>query len=110
MSMEHQVHKVKILYGIVYRSLYQLAIKQAEHTIVSDRTLLHATVRVAIFNMITQNKSRLRLKCGGIRAETTFRLSAKRTRPFKSAGTSVQSTTGSRGVRISCSNAGYTMF
>ena len=30
--------------------------------------------------------------------------------PFKSAGVSVQSTTGSRGVRISGSNAGYTMF
>jgi hypothetical protein len=53
---------------------------------------------------------RLRLKCDGTRAETRFRLSTKRTRPFKSAGASVQSTTGSRGVRISCSNAGYTMF
>ena len=30
--------------------------------------------------------------------------------PFKSAGASVQSTTGSQGVRISGSNAGYTMF
>ena len=44
------------------------------------------------------------------RAETRFRLSAKRTSPFKSAGASVQSTTGSRSVRISGSNAGYTMF
>ena len=39
-----------------------------------------------------------------------FVLSAKRTSPFKSAGASFQSTTGSRGVRISGSNAGYTMF
>jgi hypothetical protein len=53
---------------------------------------------------------RLRLKCDGTRAETRFRLSAKRTTPFKSAGASVQSTTGSRGVRISGSNAGYTIF
>ena len=53
---------------------------------------------------------RLRLKCDGTRAETRFRLSAKRTSPFKSAGALVQSTTGSRGVRISGSNAGYTMF
>jgi hypothetical protein len=53
---------------------------------------------------------RLRLKCDGTRTETRFRLSAKRTSPFKSAGTSVQSTTGSRGARISGSNAGYTMF
>ena len=35
---------------------------------------------------------------------------AKRTSPFKSAGASLQSTTGSRGVRISGSNAGYTVF
>jgi hypothetical protein len=53
---------------------------------------------------------RLRLKCEGTRAETRFRLSAKRTSPFKSAGASVQSTTGSRVVRISGSNAGYTTF
>jgi hypothetical protein len=53
---------------------------------------------------------RLLLKCDGTRAETRFRLSAKRTSPFKSAGTSLQSYTGSRGVRISGSNAGYTMF
>jgi hypothetical protein len=50
------------------------------------------------------------LKYDGTRAETRFRLSAKRTNPFKSAGASVQSTTVSRGVRISGSNAGYTMF
>ena len=50
------------------------------------------------------------LKCDGTRAETRFRLSAKRTSRFKSAGASVQSTAGSRGVRISGSNAGYTMF
>ena len=53
---------------------------------------------------------RLRLKVDGTRAQSMFRLSAKRTSPFKSAGMSVQSTTGSRGVRISGSNARYTMF
>jgi len=52
---------------------------------------------------------RLCLKCDGTRAETRFSLSAKRTIPFKSAGALVQSTTGSRVVRISGSNAGYTM-
>ena len=50
------------------------------------------------------------LKCDGTRAETRFRLSAKRTSPIKSAWASVQSTTGNRGVRISSSNAGYTIF
>jgi hypothetical protein len=53
---------------------------------------------------------RLYLKCDGTRAETRFCLSAKRTSPFKSAGASVQSTAGSRGVRISGSDAGYTIF
>ena len=53
---------------------------------------------------------RLLLKCDGKRAETRFCLPAKWTSPFKSAGAFVQSTTGSRGVHISGSNAGYTMF
>ena len=56
---------------------------------------------------------RLRLKCYGTRAETRFRLSTKRTSPFKSAEASVQSTAGGRGVCISGSNgsnAGYTTF
>jgi hypothetical protein len=53
---------------------------------------------------------RLRWKCDGTRAETRFRLSAKRTSPFKSAGASVQSNTGNLDERISGSNAGYTMF
>jgi hypothetical protein len=56
------------------------------------------------------NVGTLRLKCDGTRAENRFRLSTKRTSPFKSAGASVQSTTGSRCVRISGSNAVYTMF
>jgi hypothetical protein len=48
-----------------------------------------------------QYSARLRLKCDGTRAETRFRLTAKRTSPFKSVGTSVQSTTGRRAVHIS---------
>jgi hypothetical protein len=66
-----------------------------------------------INNMMTKRYvylRRLLLKCDGTRAETRFRLSAQRTSPFKSARASVQSTTGSRGVRISGSNAGYNMF
>jgi hypothetical protein len=55
-------------------------------------------------------RGRLHLKCDGTRAETRFRLLAKWTSPFKSEGVPVQSTTGSRGVHISGSNAGYTMF
>ena len=54
--------------------------------------------------------SRARAERDGTRAGTRFLLSPKRTSPFKSAGESVQSTAGSRGVRISVSNAGYTKF
>ena len=45
-------------------------------------------------------------ECDDTRAETRFGLPAKRTSPFISAGVSVQSAAGSRGVRISGSNAG----
>ena len=60
--------------------------------------------------IILNYRCRGQLKCDATRAETRFSLSAKRTSPFKSVGASVQSTTGSRGVRISVSNAGFTMF
>ena len=46
----------------------------------------------------------------GTRAEIRFPLAPKRTSPFKSAGQSVQSTAGNRGVRISVNNAGNTTF
>jgi hypothetical protein len=59
---------------------------------------------VNIDSWILKQKHRCQLKYDGTRAETRFRLSAKRTSPFKSAGVSVHSTTGSRGVRISGSN------
>jgi hypothetical protein len=62
------------------------------------------------YQVIFLTVCRLHLKCDDTRAETRFHFSAKRTSPFKSAGVSVQSTTGSRGVRINDSNAGYTMF
>ena len=61
-------------------------------------------------NPTVSSEGRGQSKCDGTRVETRFCLSAKRTNPFKSAEASVQSTTGSRGVRISGSNAGYTMF
>jgi hypothetical protein len=62
------------------------------------------------FFLSTSADDRLRFKCDGTRAETRFRLSAKRASPFKSAGASIQSTTGRRAVHVSGSNAGYTMF
>ena len=50
------------------------------------------------------------MKCDGTCAETRSCLSAKQMSPFKLMGASVQSTTGSRGVHINGSNAGYIMF
>jgi len=63
-----------------------------------------------LLTAVVQFSLRGQLKCDGTRAGTRFRLSTKRTSPFKSAGASVQWTIGSRGVLISGSNAGYTMF
>jgi hypothetical protein len=84
-------------------------------TQVNERPQTHALDRAAPGFGIPRLKlqticGRLRLKCDGTRTETRFRLSAKRTSPFKLVGASFQSTTGSRGVRISGSNAGYSMF
>jgi len=76
---------------------------------------IHEPKHVAVKFYTSINVSRARLKRDGTRAETRFGLSAKRTSPLKLArggGGSVQSTTGSRGVRISGSNgsnAEYTM-
>ena len=81
--------------------------------IIPNLLLIDAGSKYINFAVMCQARyvHRHQLKCDGTRAETRFRLSAKRTSPFKSAGeASVQSTTGSRGVRISGSNAGYTMF
>ena len=63
-----------------------------------------------LWSLLIRYNCRLRLKCDATRAETRPRLSTKRTSPYKSAGASVQSTTGSRDVCISGSNIGYTMF
>jgi len=77
------------------------------------RTDLHLEVSECLMcsgNRHTASACTVRLKCDGSRAENRFRLSPKWTSPFKSAGASVQLTAGSRGVRLSGSNAGYTTF
>ena len=75
-----------------------------------SRLLVCASAAVMLDTPYSDGSDRGQLKCDGTRAETRFRLSVKRTSPFKSAGASVQSTAGSRGVRISGSNAEYNMF
>ena len=48
------------------------------------------TITFILLLFTMPHRRRLRVKCDGTRAETRFRLSAKRTSPFKSAGASVQ--------------------
>ena len=62
-------------------------------------------VQTLFFKYQINQSGRRQLKCDGTRAETRVRLSAKRTSPFKSAGESVQSTTGSRDVCINGGNS-----
>ena len=64
-------------------------------------------IPAAVDNQVPDRYSgRAETERDGTRAETTFGFPAKRTSPFISAGVSVQSAAGSRGVRISGSNAG----
>jgi len=73
--------------------------------------ILHSSLVSSVHRMVTSAfEGRDQLKCDDTCAETIFRLSARQTSPFKSAGASVQSTTDIGGVRIIGSNAGYTMF
>ena len=67
-------------------------------------------VDVSIRKQISERRGQL--KYDDTRAETRFRLSAQRTSPFKSAEVGVSSVDywQPRCVRISGSNAGYTMF
>ena len=99
--LEHKVTQTGKLLPVFRRSLYL----QSENW--SHLLYLQPSVSIVYSQWAI---SRGQLKCDGTRAETRFRLFAKRTSPFKSAEASVQSTTGSRVVRISGSNAGYTMF
>jgi len=77
---------------------------------ISGSNAVSTCTQLTTFRMSdAEDEGRLRLKCDGTRAENRFRLLAKRTSPFKSAGVSVQSTADSRGVRTSRSNAAHTM-
>ena len=72
--------------------------------------ILHEPLWTHQYSSSERSWGRGQLKCDDTRAGTIFRLSAKWTSPLKSAEAPVQSTTGSRGVRISGTNAGYTTF
>ena len=71
--------------------------------------LLHCLYK-RMNNIAYKTARRPCLKCDGTRAETTFHIFAKRTSPFTWAGSVRSVTAGSRGVPISGSNAGYTVF
>ena len=104
LSLSVSFHHTSVSYTVTFRlspalhNLNDKGLRSTKHSIGHNK------------REATDFHSSLRLKCDGTRAETRFHLSAKRTSPFKSAGASVHSTTGSRGVRISGNNAGYTIF
>ena len=96
----HKSLSIKFIYIYIYIG-----------TIYKTRMNIRHNLPTLSISHSAQYTSRARAEPDGTRAETTFRLSPKRTSPFKSAGGgSVQSTAGSRGVRITVSNAGYTTF
>ena len=73
--------------------------------------LVHSPVSTCAYSPVSPSLLRPCVTvCHHISTGVYFLTDYKRTSPFKSAGASVQSTTGSRGVCISGSNAGYTMF
>jgi hypothetical protein len=94
-----QWHKLWILNRLISESMS--LVKLQIHTVSSSKAI--SIIRYPPLSW-------LRLKCDDTRAGTRIRLWAKWTSPFKSGGALVQSTTGSRGVHINDSNAGYTMF
>ena len=66
-----------------------------------------------LFSWVSKSKlsvARLRLKRDSTRAETRFRLSAQQRVHLNRRGRQFSRLLASRGVRISRSNAGYTMF
>jgi len=93
--------------------------KQIITSVMSKWESISILYRFLVFSFLTHTNAHTysqvlvsiaRAERDGTRAETTFRLSLKRTSPFKSVGVSVQSIAGSRGVRIGLSNAGYNTF
>ena len=67
-------------------------------TFMMEYTNMCSIIKVFINLLLVTNCVRANAKRDGTSAETRIGLSAKRTSPFQSAGGSVQSTTGSRGV------------
>jgi hypothetical protein len=118
-DQETSNEEAKARYGAVENTTNRFATSRKPQTTVSLNKALITKIPQEINPMyimllrkctVLCDHGRLRLKCDGTSTKTRFLLSAKRTSPFKSAGASVQSTTGSRGVDNSVSNAGYTMF
>ena len=72
----------------------------SESNLAKERTLRRKSLWSHILGFV-RAAGIARSKRDGTPAETRFCLSAKRTSPFKSAGVSIQWSTGSRAVRIS---------
>jgi len=108
-------HRVKSPALFIFQKKIELSTSGSEvpdaHRTNCLKTALHKRWQPRL-NSKPSAGSRLLLKCDGTRAETWFRLCSQTDKyiSFGLVRASVQSTAGSRGVHISGSNAGYTMF
>jgi len=79
-------------------TMFRVSVKSTGYPLSIRQFPLHfpslAALCVITFLLGSTTATRGQLKCDGTHAETRFRLSAKWMNPFKSAWTSVQSTTG----------------
>ena len=83
--------------------------RDVKHRLLVENSIInHAKIKSKSAQLATCKRGTGQLKYDGTRAEARFRISAKRASASKSAGESVQSTTGSRGVRITVTYAGHT--
>jgi hypothetical protein len=114
-SVSHQsrISELEVVYSITINPRFVLSAVPHVYPEAFVKVVESVTVTSPNCCLVTRNNivlGKVRLKRDGTRAETRFPLSPKRTSPFILAGASAQSNAGSRGARISVSNAGYTMF
>ena len=96
---------------LIYKFMYYMFNKLRAYNRLFATRFATGMFQVLLWPQENNQMVRGQLKCDGTRAETRFRLSRETDRVhLNRCGASVQWTAGSRGVRISGSNAGYTMF
>ena len=108
-TQQEEISRTQFLFGITSKYQSQYGAGDVKWLVSGNSVDVYSRVpyeSCVCFQISGLSCSIARAEPDGTRTETTFHLSPKRTSPFKSVGASVQSTAGSRGVRISLSNAG----